>query len=227
MMRKTDTKNDSYENGKPFNWQTIGTFCVVIIMIITLTITFWDRIAPGEVRPLQPSGFSVIRGIGAFDSDHIVFPIDWENTGGKSVLIMHPTLVLRKLDHNGYETKNETIFYMAGEYPEISNKAFAEPYSIKESFILAPRTITQTVIVFHIEKWWNYTDETSENFSFFSLKKDENYSVYINFNRELEPMPGVMLIKYIDIPDYVDNLRYDRSWDYWWEWFRIENQTVY
>ena len=182
---------------------------------------------PGEVIPLQPSGFVTIRGIDTFKSDHIVFPIDWENTGGKSVLIMHPKLVLRELDHKGYETENETIFYMAGEYPEISENAFSEFYSIKESFIVDPHTITQTVIVFHIEEWWNYTDENSQNFSFFSLKKDKNYSVYINFNRELEPKPEVMLIKYLDIPDYVDNLRYDRGWDYWWEWFRIENQTVY
>ena len=227
MMRKTDNGNEPDNKGKNFNWQTIFSFVSLIVMILMFLFATWDSIFPGEVRPLQPSGFVTIRGIDTFKSDHIVFPIDWENTGGKSVLIMHPKLVFRELDHKGYETENETIFYMAGEYPEISKNAFSEFYSIKESFIVDPHTITQTVIVFHIEEWWNYTDENSQNFSFFSLKKDKKYSVYINYNRELEPKPEVMLIKYLDIPDYVDNLRYDRGWDYWWEWFRIENQTVY
>jgi hypothetical protein len=76
------------------------------------------------------------------------------------------------------------------------------------------------VIVFHIEPWWNPKNESYYNFRF---QKDENYSVYINFKKELKSMPeDILIIEYLHIPDCVDNLRYDRSWDYWWDWFRIE-----
>lgn len=201
----------------------------VSILALLLTPVVFDYIFPGEVRPLPPSGFFVVRGIYVHNSDHIVFPIDWENTGAKAALIMHPKLILRELDDNCYETKNESIFPMAGEYQEVSDKIFRkELYNLKESLIIAPRTITPTMMVFHVEDFWNYTNETSQNFSFFSEKKDKNYSVYIKFNRELEPIPEVVLIKHMNIPDYVDYLTYDnaKGW-YNWEWFRIENQTVH
>lgn len=201
----------------------------VSILALLLTPVVFDYIFPGEVRPLPPSGFFVVRGIYVHNSDHIVFPIDWENTGAKATLIMHPKLILRELDDNCNETGNESIFPMAGEYQEVSDKIFREElYNIKESLIIAPRTITPTMMVFHVEDFWNYTNETSQNFSFFSEKKDKNYSVYIKFNRELEPIPKVVLIKHMNIPDYVDNLTYNNAegW-YNWEWFRIENQTFY
>ena len=132
----------------------------VIVSIVALLCTpvVFDYLFPGEVRPLPPSGFFVVRGIYEYNSDHIVFPIDWENTGAKATLIMHPKLILRELDDNCNETENESIFPMAGEYQEVSDKIFREElYNLKESLIIAPRTITPTMMVFHVEYFWNYT----------------------------------------------------------------------
>lgn len=226
----TVAENDS---GKGISKRTyIITMAIpvgVSILALLCTPVVFDYIFPGEVRPLPPSGFFVVRGIYEYNSDHIVFPIDWENTGAKATLIMHPKLILRELDDNCYETKKESIFPMAGEYQEVSDKIFREElYNLKESLIIAPRTITPTMMVFHVEDFWNYTTETSQNFSFFSEKKDKNYSVYLKFNRELEPIPEVVLIKHMNIPDYVDYLTYDNAKGcYNWEWFRIENQAVH
>jgi hypothetical protein len=229
-MTVAENDSDKGISKKDIPYFSMAAIAVIVsIFALLFTPVVFDRIFPGEVRPLPPSGFFVVRGIYVHNSDHIVFPIDWENTGAKATLIMHPKLILRELDDNCYETGNESIFPMAGEYQEVSDKIFREElYNLKESLIIAPRTITPTMMVFHVEDFWNYTNETSQNFSFFSEKKDKNYSVYIKFNRELEPIPEVVLIKHMNIPDYVDNLTYNnaKGW-YNWEWFRIENQTVH
>ena len=231
-VARNDSDKENYKNDKiPLKDKYIITIMAVtmILAIIGAAPVLWNWISSGEVRPLPPSGFFVVRGIYVHNSDHIVFPIDWENTGAKATLIMHPKLILRELEDNCHETKNESIFPMAGEYQEVSDKIFREElYNVKESLIIAPRTITSTMMVFHVEDFWNYTNETSQNFSFFSEKKDKNYSVYLKFNRELEPIPEVVLIKHMNIPDYVDNLTYNnaKGW-YNWDWFRIENQAVY
>ncbi|MBE9594605.1 MAG: hypothetical protein IMF19_14130, partial [Proteobacteria bacterium] len=90
----TVAENDS---GKGISKRTyIITMAIpvgVSILALLCTPVVFDYIFPGEVRPLPPSGFFVVRGIYEYNSDHIVFPIDWENTGAKATLIMHPKLI--------------------------------------------------------------------------------------------------------------------------------------
>jgi hypothetical protein len=228
MIGITVAGNDSdKENSKKVKLTRKDIFMTVtmLLAIIGAGPVLWDLISPGEVRPIPPSGYSIIRGVEffSFPSDHIVLPIDWEYTGGTPAVITHPYLVFREIDDNGNEKIGKQYkFYMAGVYPDISSYSFEKCYIIKESFILDPHAITSTVIVFHIEPWWDPKNEFCYNFRF---QKGQIYSVYINFERELKYMPeDILFIEYLYIPDRVDDLRYDRVWGNWWDWFRIEYQ---
>lgn len=117
----------------------------------------------GETTLLPPSGYAIIRGIRHFRSDHLVLPMEWKNTSGQSVLIRHPTLILREKDSQGGESDRELEFPLAGEYQNISDFEFEKNFVIKRSFILETHSISLRTFVFHIEKWW---DENSDNYDF-------------------------------------------------------------
>ena len=227
MIGITVAGNDSdKENSKKVKLTRKDIFMTVtmLLAIIGAGPVLWDLISPREVCPIPPSGYSIIRGMESlsFPSDHIVLPIDWEYTGGTPAVITHPYLVFREIDDNGNETGTVYNFSMAGVYPDISPYSFEKRYIIKESFILDPHAITSTVIVFHIEPWWDPENDFYYNFRF---KKGQKYSVYINFKKDLKPIPeDILIIEYLYIPDRVDDLRYDRGWGDWWDWFRIEYQ---
>ena len=133
----------------------IVTIIISVFALALALCSYWHVFAPGEVQPLEPSGYGFIRGIHPFPSDHIVLPLEWKNTGGSAVTISHPYLVLRELGPDENETGNESCFLLAGEYPDISTNSFAEFYSIEDSFILDPHSITKKYSVFHIKDWWN------------------------------------------------------------------------
>jgi hypothetical protein len=56
------------------------SFVATIVSVGTLWITWAPR---GEVHPIAPSGYAVMRGIpkfeglGPFPSDHLVLPLEW------------------------------------------------------------------------------------------------------------------------------------------------------
>lgn len=159
----------------------------LLVSVPTLFINLERRI--GQVRPLDPSGYAVIRGIGSSPSDHLLMQMDWSNTTGKPVLIRHPYLLLRELDSEGNETDTEYRFELAGEYPEVTQAALSEIYGIKGSFALEPNSVSLKVLVFHTENWWN------NDSPFFTLRlpTDRKFRVYIGYQKDLKQCPEELL----------------------------------
>lgn len=189
----------------------------LIVSVGALTFSLWYNLSPGNVQLLKPSGYCIIREMNSFPSDHLVLPLEWENTGGRSVLIRHPYFVLRQLGSDGKETGDEYRFSLAGEYPDISYNSFAERYSIKQSFILDPHSLSRKVLVFHIKNWWN---ESSELYKFrFSAGK--NYRVYIGFQRNLDKQPEVPLFEMTTFGS-VDKLNRSGTDGNWWDFWPLE-----
>jgi hypothetical protein len=191
----------------------------LIVSFGALAFTLWFNLSPGNVRALKPSGYCIIREIDSFPSDHIVLPLEWENTGGRLALVRHPYLVLRELGPDGKETGNKYHFFLAGDYPDVSSNSFAERYSIKQSFILDPHSISPKVLVFHIENWWN--ESKSNDLYKFRFTGGVNYRVYIGFQRNLDEQPEVELFE-MPIFASVDRLDRNGTEGYWWDFWPVE-----
>jgi len=182
---------------------------------LAILVTGWlarDSFLPGKVRPLL-TGYGVIREMPdeGFPSDHLILPIDWENTSVRSRVVRKPFVVLKEVVTNGKELR----FLLGGEYPTISSKAFTEEYNRKSSFMVEPRSITSKVLVFHIENWW---DEDND-FYRFRFNSGESYKVYIGFyeNTKLRMEEMGLTLKVYATLD-----RLDRSTSYWWDYFTFE-----
>uniref|UniRef100_A0A7V4TEM9 Uncharacterized protein n=1 Tax=Candidatus Caldatribacterium saccharofermentans TaxID=1454753 RepID=A0A7V4TEM9_9BACT len=184
---------------------------LIFIVLLDSYLYFW----PGRVEPLKPSGYSVIREIDPFPSDHLVLPIEWNNTGARRVVVRQPELILYELDSSGRENGNVYRFPVAGEYPDVSHESFAKLYTIKQAFVLEPRSITTKVLVFHIEKWW---DESNPRTYRFRFTKRERFNVYISFKTGLKEQPRVKLLE-MDMPPTVDRLDRNSSEGYWWDFW--------
>jgi len=192
----------------------------LIISLLSLAFTLWYHLYPGEVKPLKPSAYSIIREVGPFPSDHLVIPMEWENTRGQPVLVRNPYLVLRALTPEGKETGKELRFPLAGGYPEISSKTFAEHYEYFEhvnSFSLDPHSVSRKVLVFHVEQWWD--DKSSLHK--FRFKGNENYRVYIGFQLNLDKHSQTVLFDF-HVYDTVDRLDRTGTEGYWWDYFSLE-----
>jgi len=190
---------------------------VLLAAFGALAFTLWFNLSPGNVQPLKPSGYSIIREIDSFPSDHIALPIEWENSGGRPVLIRHPYLVLRELGPDGKETGNEYRFFLAGEFSDISSDSFAERHSIKQSFVIDPHSISLKVLVFHIESWWNESNDLYD----FKFHGGERYRVYSGFQRNLDVQPEVALFE-MPIFGSVDKLDRNGTEGYWWDFWPLE-----
>lgn len=65
--------------------------------------------SPGEIHPLEPSGYAIVREIPPHPSDHIVIPLEWENTGGinqMSLLINSSSTMARITKYALFSKKN-------------------------------------------------------------------------------------------------------------------------
>jgi hypothetical protein len=197
--------------------ETTISLAALLVSIASLAFTLIYNLAPGEVYPLKPAGYAIIRGVSVFPSDHLVLPMEWENSSGKPIVIRHPYLVLRELDPAGKETGTEYRFLLAGEYPEISSKSFLENHSIKRSFTLEPHSLSVKILLFHRDRWW---DENSSQYSF-QFPADTAFRVYIGFQRNLEDQPETLLCEIITYKG-PDILEYRSEGSYWWDFWSIE-----
>ena len=134
--------------------------------IASLVFTLWYQLCGPRVTLYEPTGYAIIRGLYSFPSDHIVLPLEWENSGGQTAVVRHPYLKL----HN-VQSGQDLIFGLAGEYAEISTEVFKDRYGykIKRSFLLEPHAVSLRVLVFHISDWW---DDKNENYDFRFLGGD-------------------------------------------------------
>jgi len=189
----------------------------ILISLISLYFSWYGT--PGIVQPIRPNGYGIIRGIESFPSDHIVLPLEWENTSGKPIVIRNISLILKKLGTDGQETGSTYQFLLAGEYPEISSEAFKKPFVLKNSFVVDAKSIPQKVLVFHYKKFWDKNDKLYS----FRFEKDQRFNVTIEFQPNLEKMRK---IKLFDLPIYagVDKLQTDRNKP-WWDYFSLSTTS--
>jgi len=125
----------------------------LIIAAISLYFTHWGK-PTGEVTPFTPAGYGIIYGaycdyIKKYSgpSDHIFIQSEWINTTGRYVTITNCFLELHKITINGDVPKvdegDKRIYYMAGEFPAISDEILRKDYIISNSLILPPNSCTK------------------------------------------------------------------------------------
>ncbi|PWB73202.1 MAG: hypothetical protein C3F07_10125 [Anaerolineales bacterium] len=202
---------------KKWRFETGISIVSLLISIGTLAFTLVFNLSPGKTQPYKPSGFAIIRGVDWFESDHIVIPFEWENSGGRSVIIRHPKLILHEIDSNGNETGETITFYLAGEYQDISSASFIERYSVIRSFIIQPHTITLKTLLFHIENWW---DDKGSTFSF-HFTGGSIYKAYVSYEVNLDPKEPIYLFD-LNVYGSTDKLMQDRTKGYWWDFWTID-----
>lgn len=139
-------------------WSTFAAVVSALFAIVSAVVAVLVWWPFGEVRPIEPSAYAISRGVdlssGRFPSDHLVVPLEWENSKGRPVLIRQPELVLYEFD-DGEETGTQHRFLLAGEYADISPEAFSGPYAHKNSLVLDPHSVSLHALIFHIEDWWD------------------------------------------------------------------------
>lgn len=196
----------------------VVSFLALVVSSGTLCFYIIRDVWPMPVKVVGSAGYAIMRGTSDFPSDHLVLPVDWENTGGRGALVRHPHIFLRAIDPNsGGETGIEYAFFLAGEYPEISGPALTEPYVIRHSFSLPPHSVSTRVLVFRVRNWHDEQDPLYQ----FRLKGGEKFNVYIDFERNLTLVPKSPLCQ-IEIFKTVDGLGSDRDTDRWWDYFELE-----
>jgi hypothetical protein len=162
---------------KPKGRDPLAISLSILALVVSAASVFlsWYWNSPiGDVRPIEPSGYAIMRGldptfegepgpreglgVGPYPSDHIVLPLEWANNSGSSILVKEPVLLLHKLGPDGEPTGSVYRFFLVGEFPEMSAKVFndanTEPHTFKNSLIIEPHTVMQSVSVFRVAKWW-------------------------------------------------------------------------
>ena len=204
-------------------WVTVFVPMISILSIVIAIASFgftYFGFPFGKTIPLIPSGYAIIREFPSFPSDHLVIPLEWQNTERRAVLLRQPYLVLRKLDAKGQETATEYRFTLAGDYAEISTEAFQKMYRIRNAYILQPQSITSLVLVFHTQHWWDETNAAEYRFRFATEPTyQQTYHVYIGYMVNTNPHPEQPLFA-MKMFRTVDRL--DRNTTFWWDYWDKE-----
>jgi len=174
---------DLRENKWTIGFALLALFVSVATLIYTL---LWNS-SFGQVLPLEPTGFAIIRGIdpagelervGPFPSDHVVLPLEWTNNSGTSVLIKEVELVFSELGQPGEHASEPHKFFLVGTYDEISAEvlthANSELHTFKNSLIVQPHETTRNVLVFRESGW-------GENDTNFRFRAGEKYQVDVEY----------------------------------------------
>ena len=186
----------------------------LVVSFVALVISYLAYSQPGTVQPFEPTMYGIIRGYESFPSDHIILPLEWQNTRGQPVLIKQPELILHEVDDKGQEIGTKYRFTLAGEFPEISSSAFREHYALKSSFIVEARSIPVKVLLFHYERWW----DESGNLYNFQFKKGQKYNVYLKYQADQDQVAEKMLFS-MPIFARIEELRVDHSTSWWDVWY--------
>lgn len=198
-----------------------GTTILACITVATLLISIYgfdvasDKILHEALTTLAPpSGYTIVRGLDGFPSDHIIISVDWHNSWKqKREIIRQPYLIM----NNSSATYK---FYFVGEFPQFSRRYFANEYNADLSrsgtFIIQPKSVSTHAIVFQIDNYWN---NKSPNYKFRFVPGD-TFRVCIGFEKwngtKFEP---IQVIPYFITPirGYVGELSRDKgnAWDYY------------
>lgn len=96
-----------------------------------------------------PTGYGIIRGMSGFPSDYLFVPLEWRNSGGKSLFIRQPFLILEKIPIKSGES-DRIYFTMAGQSEKISSDSFNDiNFDNTNTILLDPSGATYKILVFH------------------------------------------------------------------------------
>jgi hypothetical protein len=207
---------DSSNDNIPF-WKSIEFYTLIIAFLafgasgFAIYRTEQYRSSDPKITVHEPTGYSISRGLFSFPSDHLIIPVEFENSGGKNAIIRYPSLKLLNKNNS-----KKHVFYLAGEFDEISTKSFQDKfgYEIKNSFIILPHSISLKNLVFHIKDWW---DENGKNYDF-KFKSPDCYTVKITYQVNQEPFVEKRLT---EIPIFGSADRLDPQKDYWWDFWPL------
>jgi hypothetical protein len=186
------------EKPKKRDWTSVGVSIAALFVSIFSVLLSWYWNSPiGDVSALEPSGYAIVRGIdptfegepgpreglgvGPYPSDHVVMPLEWANNSGSSILVKDPVLVFDPLGRDGPPAGDEIEFFLVGEFPEMSAQVFngvnTKPHTFKNSLVIEPHTVIQSISVFRIEGWF---EEPNQCFRFIP---GQRYRVEIRYLR--------------------------------------------
>ena len=162
-----------------------------------------------------PSAFAVFRGFHPFPSDHLALPLDFENRGGRSVVMRHFRLVLE----DSSSSSSPVTFVLAGELDGLRSRGAGSPgpYRLTRSVTLPGRSVSHNVLLFHIEGWFEVENEQYRQFRF-STDSCYRASLYFQVNEATEDTLQVsfLLPMFGDIENLGDDG--DRQWEFYSLW---------
>lgn len=165
---------------KGYNWKSPAFWISIValgVSIVSMCFTKNYNTGSSTAEPLSISSYSIVRSLDPFPSDHLVIPIEWVNKGGRPALVRQPILILKE------KSSDRTLyFFVAGQFPELSNTAVNDPYKRSQSFLIESHSARTLTLIFHIENWWNKINFSAYNFHFTGQEK---YAVLIRFLDEI------------------------------------------
>src|SRR5208337_4862362 len=80
-------------------------------------------------------------------------------------------------DQGRNKTGKEIVFWVAGEFEDISQSSMEKPYKIINSIDVRAKSTSYNLLLFHHQDWWN---EKGPNYNL-RFKPGELYEVWINY----------------------------------------------
>jgi hypothetical protein len=156
---------------------SIAAFSMSIIALLFSIITFYlVNYDPGNIIIYKPTGYCIVRGYQEVDlqSDYIILPIVFENTGQGTKIIEKPTLELIEL--NGTNRRIKLI--MAGFIEDLYRTSVDNGFEVGFSINIPTKSTLQQFAVFHIDNWW---DENKPEFYSFQFKSGEKWEIRLSY----------------------------------------------
>jgi len=167
-MSETNPNQETKEqasNSKISHPDWIGRAMSIIALTISCVAFAYQMGWIGRVRFLSPPGYAVLRGLGAFPSDHVAVPIAWQNTTSRPILISKIRLQLSELT-----SQKKYSLQMVGELSGMSDKVIGD-FLLGDWIALQPQSLSVHNIVFGLKNRWDVTDT---NYQFHLLKDTGN-----------------------------------------------------
>lgn len=125
---------------------------------------------PGELIIHVPTEFCVTRGFRAFPSDHLIIPVNFENTGNGAKTVERPALFFEDTTSGKQYT-----FELEGYIPNLDTYSIDGAFEIARGITVPERSLSRYVLVFQIERWW---DKDSDNYLFQFRRTDDGPTRY-------------------------------------------------
>jgi len=142
-------------------WEAVGTIVEWVGIVFAVgfgILNYKQNNDQGQLIIHQPTEFCIARGYQVFPSDHIILPINIENTG-----LGAKTIELLTLNYHDPNSANSHRFAMAGLIGNVDAATLNNDFQMVGGITVPEKSLGHYAVVFQIEKWW---DVTSDDFTF-------------------------------------------------------------